>query len=71
MKKREYTCICFAANKGGALKYRRVTNVYNLFKNMLSAGYQLTAINVYDKQTKQFLKQLRTLHDAYQFFINN
>ena len=70
-QKQQYTCIVFVSNYSNAMKYRGVTNVYNLFKNLQGAGYQITAINIYHKQTKQFVKQIRTLHEAYQFLITS
>lgn len=68
MAKKEYTCIAFFLDRQPA-KYRGVTNVYNMWKycqNKLS--YNITHINIYDKRTKMFVKQIRSIHESYEFY---
>lgn len=65
MAKTIYTCIIFFENRQ-PVKYRGVTNPYNLWKYCERLG-RPTAMNLYLKDSKQFAKQCRTLSDVYQF----
>ena len=50
--------ICFDV-KGKAYKYRKVTSLYKLHLYMLKHNIQITAYNVYNRDTNHFIKQYR------------
>lgn len=59
LNKRKYTSITFAKNIARPLKYRMVKGDFKSYYYWLQRqGIEWTAINVYDRQTKQFVLQL-------------
>lgn len=70
MAKPVFTCIVFFDGRRPC-KYRKVSNIYNLYKyctNFRNFPEQLTAINVYSSD-KIHLQQIRTLKEAYDFYL--
>jgi len=70
-KKYGFNCIFFVENNFGQqipLKYRNVTKPYSLTNYVINAGYRVTALNVYNAVTKDFIKQFRNSRAVYEYF---
>ena len=71
MPKQQYNCIIFFADRKPA-KYRGVTNVYSLWKySEWNLSHSITAINIYVKDTKSFVSQIKTINQAFDFTFKN
>ncbi len=67
MAKRLYSCIIFFSDRS-PVKYRTVSNLYGLWKycqNRISSN--ILYFNVYDKKTRLFISQLKSLSHVYDF----
>lgn len=63
MAKPAYTCIVFFENRPPA-KYRQVFYPNRLWQYCTRNLGTITAMNIYNKITKEFIKQAKTLYDA-------
>ena len=49
--------------------YEHVDNPYNLWKNLKASKGEITAINVYNRQSGVFFCQLKNMHETYKFYM--
>ena len=67
-KKYGYNCIYFTDNQSVVLKYRNVTAPYSLTLKLMNSGYRITAVNVYNAVTRDFVKQFRSSRAIWDYF---
>lgn len=59
MALKQYTAIIFIQDREFPIKYRKITNLDRFMTFARSKYPYCTAVNFYDKETKQFYKQLK------------
>ncbi len=67
MAKIVFSCVVFFENRPPA-KYRRVTNLPNLWQYCENNLGIITSINVYNKKTREFIKQFRSYSACFELF---
>jgi hypothetical protein len=65
MQRIEFSVIIFPENASQPLKYRTVTNLADLVRRL---NIQYSSINVYRKRTKEFLIQIKSLKEWYDYY---
>jgi hypothetical protein len=59
MALKQYTAIIFIQDREYPIKYRKIINLQRFMIFAVSKYPYCTAVNFYDRQTKQFYKQLK------------
>jgi hypothetical protein len=65
MQRIEFSVIIFPENGSQPLKYRTVTNLADLVRRL---NIQYSSINVYRRRTKEFLIQIKSLQQWYEYY---
>lgn len=59
MSKPEYTAIIFIDHRNYPIKYRKISNIDRFIQFARNKYPLLTAVNFYERSTKQFYKQIK------------